>query len=223
MIIKAILFDHDGTIVDSEKAHFEMWRNVLIVYDIELSYEEYTNQYAGIPTTTNAITITENYSIDATPFELVKAKNEQSKQYLLKQAFPLMKGAIDSIRYFHKQGYKIGIVTGAGREGVAVSLVEHGLEKYVSVCVSGDDVVNSKPAPDCYLLAAEKLGFQPSECLAIEDTYNGSLAAIGAGIKCIGVSGSDRVRDLFTQTIYECTDLNMATKWIFETFEIQKK
>ncbi len=62
MIIKAILFDHDGTIVDSEKAHFEMWRNVLIVYDIELSYEEYTNQYAGIPTTTNAITITENYS-----------------------------------------------------------------------------------------------------------------------------------------------------------------
>ena len=187
-------------------------------YDVELSYEEYVNQYAGIPTTSNAITITENHSLDTTPFELVNAKNEQSKQYLSKQAFPLMNGAIDSIRYFHKRGYKIGIVTGAGREGVAVSLEEHGLEQYVSVCVSGDDVVNSKPAPDCYLQAAEKLGFQPTECLAIEDTYNGSLAAIGAGIMCIGVSSSDRVRGLFTETIYECTDLNMATKWISESF-----
>ncbi len=222
MKIKAILFDHDGTIVDSEKAHFEMWRNVLIEYNVELSYEEYVSQYAGIPTTSNAITIAENHSLDATPFELVKAKNEQSKQYLSKQAFPLMNGAIDSIRYFHKQGYKIGIVTGAGREGVAVSLVEHGLEQYVSVCISGDDVVNSKPAPDCYLLAADKLGFQPTECLAIEDTYNGSLAAIGAGIKCVGVSESNRVRSLFTETIYECTDLNMATKWIFETFHSDK-
>jgi len=218
MRIKAILFDHDGTIVDSEKAHFEMWRNVLMEYDVELSYEEYVNQYAGIPTTSNAITIAENHSLDTTPFELVNAKNEQSKQYLSKQAFPLMNGAIDSIRYFHKRGYKIGIVTGAGREGVSVSLEEHGLEQYVSISVSGDDVVNSKPAPDCYLLAVEKLGLQPSECLAIEDTYNGSLAAIGAGIKCIGVSKSDRVRALFRETIYECTDLNIATKWISESF-----
>ncbi len=48
-------------------------------------------------------------------------------------------------------------------------------------------------------------------------TYNGSLAAIGAGIKCIGVSESSRVRSLFTETICECTDLNIATKWISET------
>ncbi|MCP4969118.1 MAG: hypothetical protein GY932_00820 [Arcobacter sp.] len=68
-------------------------------YDIELSYEEYANQYAGIPTTSNAVTIVENYSIDTSPAELVKAKNM---------------------------------------------------------------------LPDCYLLAAEKLGLEPSECLAIE-------------------------------------------------------
>ncbi len=221
MIIKAILFDHDGTIVDSEKAHFEMWKNVLREYDVELSYEEYANQYAGIPTTSNAVTIVENYSIDTSPAELVKAKNNQTKQYLSKQAFPLMNGAIDSIRHFYNQGYKIGIVTGAGREGVDVSLVKHGLEKYVCVSVSGDDVLNSKPAPDCYLLAAEKLGLEPSECLAIEDTYNGSLAAIGAGIKCIGVSESSRVRSLFTETICECTDLNIATKWISETLLVK--
>lgn len=214
MTIKAILFDHDGTIVDSEQAHFEMWRDVLREYGVVLSHEEYTNQYAGIPTTSNAVTIVENHMINATPAQLAQAKAEATNQYLSEQAFPLMDGAFDSVRYFYERGYQIGIVTGAGREGVDVTLKEHGFDKYVSVVVSGDDVTNSKPAPDCYLLAAERLGVEPSECLALEDTYNGSLAAIGAGIKCVGVSASSRVRGLFTGTIYECANLNAATRWI---------
>ncbi len=217
MTVKAILFDHDGTIVDSEQAHFEMWRDVLREYGVELSHEEYTNQYAGIPTTSNAVTIVENHTINATPAQLVQAKAEATNQYLSKQAFPLMDGAFDSIRYFYERGYHIGIVTGAGREGVDVTLKDHGFDKYVSIVVSGDDVTNSKPAPDCYLLAAEKLCIEPSECLALEDTYNGSLAAIGAGIKCVGVSASSRVRSLFTGTIYECANLNAATQWLSES------
>lgn len=221
MKIKAILFDHDGTIVDSEQAHFEMWRDVLQKYGVELTHEEYTSQYAGIPTTTNAATIIENHSLSVNSSELVFAKAQATNQYLSDQAFPLMDGALDSVRYCYEQGFKIGIVTGAGKEGVDVTLESHGLHKYVSVVVSGDDVINSKPAPDCYLLAAEKLGFHPSECLAVEDTYNGSVAAISANIKCIGVSASSRVRGLFTGTIYECSNLNIATKWISENLSIQ--
>ena len=222
MTIKAILFDHDGTIVDSEQAHFEMWRDVLLRYDVELTLDEYTRQYAGIPTISNATTIIENHSIGAKSSELVMAKAEATNQYLSEQAFPLMDGALDSIRYFYEQGFKIGIVTGAGGESVDVTLESHGLHKYVSVVVSGDDVTNSKPAPDCYLLAAEKLGFSPSECLAVEDTYNGSIAAISADIKCVGVSISSSVRDLFTGTIYECSNLNIATQWISESLPIPK-
>ena len=222
MKIKAVFFDHDGTIVDSEQAHFEMWRGVLRKYDIELKHEEYTNQYAGIPTTSNAVTIVENYSIDAKPSELVQAKAEATNQYLSRQAFPLMDGAHNSIHYFHDKGYKVGIVTGAGREGANATLKDYGFEKYVSVVVSGDDVTNSRPAPDCYLLAAEKLDLQPSECLALEDTYNGSLAAISAGIRCIGVSASERVRGLFNGTIYECSNLNVATQWISNSILAQE-
>ena len=117
---------------------------------------------------------------------------------------------------------KLVLFTGAGREGVDVTLESHGLHKYVSIVVSGDDVTNSKPAPDCYLLAAEKLGLLPSECLAVEDTYNGSIAAISADIKCVGVSTSSSARGLFTGTIYECSNLNIATKWISESLPIQK-
>ena len=221
MNIKAVLFDHDGTIADSEQAHFEMWREVLYQYNVELSHEEYERQYEGIPTTTNAKKIVENHSLEVEPTTLVLAKAKITNEYLAKQAFPLMSGALESVRYFYEQGLKVGVVTGAGREGVTTTLKNHGFEKYVSVVVSGDDVENSKPAPDCYLLAAEKLGLQPSECLAIEDTYNGSLSAIRANMECIGVSSSHRVRNLFSKTAYECSDLNIATQWISQNFHLQ--
>jgi len=214
MKTKAILFDHDGTIVDSEKVHFELWKEVLQHYDVLLSYEEYTNQYAGIPTTSNAVTIIDNHEIGINPSELVLAKDIATTQYLSKQAFPLMGGALDSVRFFYEQGFKIAIVTGAGREGVDVTLTNHQIRQYVSTVVSGDDVANSKPAPDCYLLAAKRLGLHPSECLAVEDTYHGSVAAISANIPCIGVSKSRRVRNLFTGTIHECCNLNSATQWL---------
>ena len=110
MTIKAILFDHDGTIVDSEQAHFEMWRDVLLKYDVELTLDEYTSQYAGIPTISNATTIIENHAISAKSSELVMAKAEATNQYLSEQAFPLMDGALDSVRYFYEHGFKIGIV-----------------------------------------------------------------------------------------------------------------
>ena len=99
-----------------------------------------------------------------------------------------MAGASESVRYFYGLGFKIGIVTGAGKEGVSSTMVNHSLDRYVSVVVSADVVENSKPAPDSYLLAMEKLGLQASECLAIEDTYNGSLSASRASVDCIGVS-----------------------------------
>ncbi len=222
MKIKAILFDHDGTLVDSEQAHFEMWRDVLHKYKVELSHEEYTSQYAGIPTTTNAASIIATHSLSIKSSELVSAKAAATNQYLSAHAFPLMDGALDSVRYFHEQGFKVGIVTGAGKEGVDVTMENYGLHEYVSLIVSGDDVADSKPAPDCYLLAAEILGLSPSECLAFEDTYSGSIAAISANMKCIGVSASSRVRGLFNGTIYECHSLDLATQWVSENLPIFK-
>jgi HAD superfamily hydrolase (TIGR01509 family) len=87
-------------------------------------------------------------------------------------------------------------------------------QEYVSVVVSGDDVKSSKPAPDCYILATEYLGIQPSECIASEDTKHGVFSATSADIKCIGVSTSDSesVRKGFDKTTYVCSNLNMATQ-----------
>jgi len=82
---------------------------------------------------------------------------------------------------------KLGVVTGANAQGVRATLEAHGLAHRFCISISGDDVVNSKPAPDCYLLAARRLGLDPGECLAIEDTEHGLRAALGAGMPCLAL------------------------------------
>lgn len=218
MTIKAILFDHDGTLVDSEKAHYEMWKEILARYQVDLSLEEYNECYSGIPTSRNAKSIVRNHSLGLNFTELALAKARLTNRYLSKRAFPLMDGALDSIRFFHKKGVKIGIVTGAGKEGVKTTITEYGLSEYISTVVSGDDVKNSKPAPDGYLLATQCLGIKASDCLAIEDTHNGALSASSANIRCVGVSSSKAVRNSFPNTSHVCNNLELATRWISRNF-----
>lgn len=219
-MLKAILFDHDGTTVDSERAHYEMWRDVLCAYSIALTYDEYNKHYAGVPTPTLSEVLVEKFTLDVDPAVLYAAKMDATNLYLETQAYPLMPGAREAMQFFHEQGLAIAVVTGSAREGVASTVNRHKLGTYVSAMVSRDDVEKTKPAPDSYLLAAERLGFKPEECLAIEDTYNGSLAAHRAGIDCIGVSSSERVRAKFSTTIQVCSNLAEARNWVTENYQL---
>lgn len=179
-----------------------------------------TNKYSGIPSNTNAKLISENHSLDVSPKQLSLAKAKATSSYLSKTAFPLMPGAYETVRYFHSLGLKIGIVTGAGREGVETTIKKHKLYKYISTAVSGDDVIISKPAPDCYQLALQNLGIQPSDCLAIEDTLNGIASATAANINCIGVSQLKGIREKFVTTVFKCSNLNEASSWVASRFQL---
>lgn len=219
-MLKAILFDHDGTTVDSERPHYEMWKDVMAKYDISLTYDDYNKNYAGVPTPRLSGVLVEKYSLNVAPQELYDAKMTATNEYLAERAYPLMPGAFEAMQYFHDQGLAIAIVTGSAKEGVNSTITKHGLEKYVSAVVSRDDVKETKPAPDSYQLAAERLGCKPEDCLAIEDTFSGSLSASSAGVKCVGVSSSATVRSKFTETVHVCASLDEAKQWITENFQI---
>jgi HAD superfamily hydrolase (TIGR01509 family) len=221
LMLKAILFDHDGTIVDSEHCHFEMWHEVLQNYSITLTFEEYRKHYTGIPTPRLSEVLTHKYALNIDPSVLLTAKMDATNQYLSTQAYPLMEGALEAIQFFHAQGLAIAVVTGSAKEGVNSTIKNHGLDKYVTATVSRDDVEKTKPAPDSYLLAAKRLGVEAKYCLAIEDTYNGSLAASQAGIQCIGVSPSAAMRDKFSTTVHVCSCLDEAKDWIIQTGQVK--
>ena len=187
MHLRAILFDHDGTLVDSEPVHFRLWTRVLEAYGFHLTEGQYKTHYAGVPTRANAIDLVQRFGIKEEPSRLAEAKNAATRDYLALEAFPLMKGALAAVEAFHGAGLKLAVVTGASSNGVYTTLKANDLETYFSSVVSGDDVSLSKPAPDCYLLAIERLGLSAAECIAIEDTEHGLEAAYSAGIRCLAL------------------------------------
>ncbi|MAM87250.1 MAG: hypothetical protein CME36_08080 [unclassified Hahellaceae] len=187
MQLRAILFDHDGTLVNSEPIHFGIWSIILQRYGFTLTEQQYKARYAGIPTPANAIDLVQRFGINRSPEELAELKNAATREYLEQHAFPLMPGVKDAISSFYSAGLKLAVVTGASANGVQKTLRANNFDRYFSAVVSGDDVLASKPAPDCYLLALQRLGVTAAECLAIEDTQHGLEAATKAGVNCVAL------------------------------------
>lgn len=211
MNLKAILFDHDGTLVDSEVTHFQHWKTLLKKHNVELTEQDYKDFHSGIPTPKNAEVLVEKHSLSISA-EVLAAEKEVATRYFLKDhAFSLMPDSLATIQHFHQQKLKLGVVTGAGRFGVMTTLKAYNLESYFDVITTGEDVTISKPDPAVYLLAMKKLGVQADECIAIEDTENGIRAALGAGLKCCAVRNDYSVSH----------DLSIASE-VFDSMEAAK-
>lgn len=220
MALKAILFDHDGTLVDSEGVHYRMWLEVLRPYGVSLSSEQYMQIYSGMPTRDNARDLVERFQLNAVVDELVAKKLEIAHAYLEDNAFPLMAGAQDILDYFQQQpNIQQAIVTGAGAEIVNATIRSHQLAAYFATTVSCDDVAQSKPAPDCYLLALERLGLQAEECIAIEDTEHGVAAAVGAGVSCLAIPNAQSQAHNFSKATAILPNLMAAQAWIQERYQ----
>ena len=212
--IRAVLFDHDGTLVDSEPTHFLMWQEVLASYGVTLSEKHYKDYYAGVPTAANAVDMVSRFSINEVPAILADAKNSVTRTFLSRTVFPLMPGVKEVLPLFHSCSLRLVIVTGAGSNGVQATLRGHSLHEYFETVVSGDDVRQSKPAPDCYLLAIERLGLHPSECIAIEDTEHGVKAATSAGVMCLAIPTDMSKHHSFSRATAVLADLSAAASWI---------
>jgi len=222
MKLRAILFDHDGTLVNSEPIHYQMWVAVLQRYGFILSKHQYKTRYAGVPTPANAIDMVQRFGIDESPELLAEAKHAATQEYLDRQAFPLMPGVKEAITHFHDAGLKLAVVTGASANGAQTTLRVNELEHYFSTVVSGDDVRASKPAPDCYLLALQRLGFSAAECLAIEDTQHGLEAAYRAGIACVALPTEMSMHQDFNLAMASFGGMSEAVEYVRKAFHLSK-
>lgn len=221
MELKAVLFDHDGTLVDSEGVHYQLWLEILRPYGVSISAEDYMQLYSGLPTLDNAIDLVERFQLTVTVETLVAKKLAIAQDYLQQTAFPLMQGARAILDYFQQQPLiQQAIVTGAGAQIVNATVGSHGLADYFATIVSYDDVERSKPAPDCYLLAAQRLNLDPLACIALEDTEHGVAAAVAAGIDCIAIPNAHSQRHDFSQAIAVLPDLKAAQAWISQRYQL---
>jgi HAD superfamily hydrolase (TIGR01509 family) len=182
-VFAAYLFDCDGTIVDSMPLHYIAWKAALAEYGCvfpeELFYSWGGKPVAEIISTLNAMNGLHMH------VEQVGIR----KEGLYFDMLPQLTAIAEVVEHIHAQHGKIplAVVSGGRRESVTRSLQAVGLLKQFETIVAAEDYVNSKPAPDAFLLAAKRLGVVPADCLVFEDTELGLQAATAAGMASVRV------------------------------------
>lgn len=193
-MLEAVVFDLDGVIVDSEVYHYRSIVQALAPHEIDLSYEEFRNGYTGGSDRDTISRICSAFHIpfDNSQLDSWRAAKAESYRTLIRDGLQPLPGAAKLIHSVADE-LPIGLATGSRRSDLeaAFSHIEKGqLRQRFEVTVTADDVVNPKPHPETYVTAIEKLGLNPKQCIAIEDTPGGIAAAKGAGLRVLAVAGT---------------------------------
>jgi len=186
-MLKALLFDLDGTLIDSEQFHLGCWNEILAGAGIQLDIDDWIENYSGIPMPTNAKRLIEKYSLSFSHDELVKKRETTTLARLQTVEIRLMPFAMEVLEFFKEKGLTLAVVTGSARPDVEAVFERNGLAKYFDVIITRTEVTHSKPHPESYELCCRKLGVSPNECIAFEDTANGVKSAKAADLVCYAI------------------------------------
>lgn len=184
-IFKAVLFDLDGSLVDTETTGGEVIKKVLSEFSIEITQKE-TEHGIGITARKFYEDLLESKGIKNRTDEILQRHMELYEESLKKDLKPF-NGSTILPKQLKSLGYKLAIVSGSTRSQIEIVLNQIGIRQYFDLIVSCDDISKSKPDPEGYLIAARLLNLSPSECLVIEDSTSGIKAGKAAGMKVIGV------------------------------------
>ena len=184
--MKAIVFDMDGVLFDTERVCRDCWVTISEEYGIRDMFEVFP-LCIGRNRLGSGEVMREHYGEDFPYDEFREKASQLFWKTLEEQGNPWKKGVKEILDFLKEKNWRVGLASSTGREAVLRHLEKEGLRDYFSVVIGGDQIVNSKPAPDIYLLACRELGADPKETFAIEDSYHGIRSAYRAGMKPIMV------------------------------------
>ena len=205
MKIKAVIFDLDGVIVSTDEYHYLAWKMIADQQSI-LFNREINENLRGVSRMESLEIILRNSSKQYSAFEkegLAFAKNERYKE-LLNQVNPgdILVGVMSLLKALKERNIKTAI--GSSSRNAVLILEKIGLKNAFDAIADGNDIKKSKPDPEVFLLAAQKLGVLPAECIVVEDAYAGIDAAIAAGMVNIGVGFAAS----YEKASFKCGDLS---------------
>ena len=214
--IKAVLFDFDGTLANSEQNHFEVW-NIVLEACGEAPLDEYTYSHglAGLPVPEAARHVKEHLSLAVPLNDIIQRKVAETGRYFTEHPVDMMPFAKDILTLCRECGLKLALVTASSRAELAPTFKHHGLAPFFDAVVTRDDVERSKPFPDSYLLGLERLGVSAEQAVAVEDTTHGVLAAHRADIPVAAVPNEhSRSGDFSAATVVVEDGLQGVWRWI---------
>jgi HAD superfamily hydrolase (TIGR01509 family) len=178
---KAIFWDNDGVLVDTERLYFLATQQVLASVGFNLTKEDYVELF--LVQGKGAWHLIEAMGISATEIERLRRERGEVYTRLLANDACMISGADEVLRSLHGK-YMMGIVTSSQKDHFNLIHRSTGLLQYIDFAITEGDVQRTKPDPEPYLRAIERSGYRSDECLAVEDSERGLISAKGAGLKC---------------------------------------
>ena len=183
---KAVIFDMDGVIFDTEKVYLDIWIEVFEKYGYKMTKELYVN-VMGTGRKNVIKTFLENFGDDLPIEKMYEEKDNQLFYRIENQGIPLKEGVKELFSMLKEKDYKIALATSAKKERVEKQIKDKWLKESFDAIVCGDDVEKGKPSPDIFLKAAKKIDVEPENCFVVEDSPAGIKAAFSGGMKGIHV------------------------------------
>lgn len=214
--MKAVIFDMDGVLIDSEPLYHHVEMKIFKDLNLVISDEEYFS-FTGNSSYYMWNKLKEKYNLSQEVDVLAENLRKSYYTYLISIGDKLqpIEGVIELLEKLKASNIKMAVASSSPMEVIEAVMNLFHLNEYFSVLVTGDMVPESKPSPDIFLLAAKKLGVEPSSCLVIEDSYNGVMAAKAANMSCIGYmnlnSGKQDLSaaDLVVNSLKEILNINV--------------
>ncbi len=185
-MVKAVVFDMDGTLVDNMNFHRQAWFDFLAGYDIHITEAEFQEKNVGIITEIVPKFFTRTLSRE----EIISLGKEKEAVYrnLYKDHIKPLSGLENFLRALQEAKISIALATAADKGNIDFTLDALGIRKYFTVITGSEEVAHGKPHPDVYLKSAAKLQLAPRHCIAFEDTPSGIRSASAAGMEVVGLA-----------------------------------
>lgn len=180
--MKAVIFDMDGVIIDSEPLHQRVEADLLKELGGEMTDDE-RESFVGTTDEHLWSWVKEKFKVDLSVEEMIQMKKERFIEEI--HTVPLVDGVKELLENLKEEGYLIALASSNNRQAVDKIIEQFDLEKYLELAMSGEDVKKGKPNPEMFLKTAKAMQVKAKECLVIEDARNGVIAAKKAGMKCI--------------------------------------
>jgi len=206
-MIKAVIFDMDGVIINSEPMHQKAYRMMFEKFNLNVSEQLYTS-FTGMATLPICEKLCEVFALDHSPQVLV-----DSKRYFFKQLFEngeelkLIDGVLELIQHYHQLKITLILASSASMANINMTFQKFNLDPYFKAKISGAELKASKPHPEIFEKAVTLSGVSKEACFVIEDATNGIIAAKAAGLFCVAFDGGHSQHQNYTQADRVVTDL----------------
>lgn len=198
-MLKAVIFDMDGVIVDSEPIHYKAYQKMFSDFKLEVSdslYESFTGQ----ATLTICKRLCGEFSLNIEAEMLVERKrNHFNLLFEEDKKFQLIEGVFDLIKEYHRAGLTLVLASSASMQNINRIFKRFDLDPYFKAKLSGADLKASKPHPEIFIKATKATAFEKENCFVIEDSTNGIRAAKSAGLFCVGFDSPHSKNQDYTQ------------------------